>query len=132
LLVAGIMSRRWLGHRLSVEPHFGSAGTALTVLLFISIGVMFSLEGWHVVWPWVLAIIGARFAGKGLAVVGTARLSGLGWRQAGALTLALQPMSSLAVLLAASTFAWPTQLPKMDTGVLQALPAATTLMQVTG
>jgi Kef-type K+ transport system membrane component KefB len=132
LLVAGVMARRWLGHRLSVEPNFGSAGAALTVLLFISIGVMFTLDGFGSVWPWVLAIVLARAAGKGIAIAATARASGLGWRQAGALTLALQPMSSLAVLLAADTFGWPTQLPRMDAGVLQALLASTTLMQFSG
>ena len=132
LLVAGIMARRWLGHRLTVEPNFGSAGAALTVLLFISIGVMFTLEGFGSVWRWVLAIIVARLIGKGIAVLATARHSGIGWRQAAALTLALQPMSSLAVLLAADTFGWPAQLPRMDAAVLQALLAATTLMQLTG
>lgn len=132
LLVAGIMARRWLGHRLSVEPNFGSAGAALTVLLFISIGLMFTIDGFIALWPWVLAIIAMRFAGKALAVALTARRSGLGWRQAGALTLALQPMSSLAVLLAADTFGWPDRLPRMDAEVLQALLAATTLMQFSG
>jgi Kef-type K+ transport system membrane component KefB len=132
LLVAGIMSRRWLGHRLSVEPNFGSAGAALTVLLFISVGVMFTFEGIARVWPWALAIVIARFVGKGLAVAVTARVSGLGWRQAGALTVALQPMSSLAVLLAADSFGWPAQLPRMDHGVLQALLVATTVMQLSG
>jgi len=70
--------------------------------------------------------------GKGIAVCMLARHSGLGWRQAGALVLALQPMSSLAVLLAADTFAWASQLPGADRGVLQALLAATSLMQLTG
>ena len=36
------------------------------------------------------------------------------------------------MLLAADTFGWPAQLPRMDAGVLQALLAATTLMQLTG
>ena len=78
------------------------------------------------------AIILARAVGKGVAVAALAKASGLGWRQAGALTLALQPMSSLAVLLAADTFAWASQLPGMDLAALQALLLATTLMQLTG
>jgi Kef-type K+ transport system membrane component KefB len=132
LLAAGVMARRWLAHRLSVEPNFGSAGAALTVLLFVSMGVLFTLEELTRLWPWVLAIIAARFVGKGVAVAATARFSGIGWRQALALTIALQPMSSLAVLLATDTFGWPTQLPLMDASVLQALLAATTLMQLSG
>ena len=70
--------------------------------------------------------------GKGLAVALLARPSGLGWRQAAALTLALQPMSSLAVLLAADSFRWHGQFPGMDALVMQALLAATTLMQLSG
>ena len=49
-----------------------------------------------------------------------------------ALTLALQPMSSLAVLLAADTFGWSSQLPGAHTHTIQALLLATTLIQVTG
>jgi hypothetical protein len=66
------------------------------------------------------------------AVAGLAKLSGLGLKQAAALTLALQPMSSLAVLLAADTFGWSSQLPGAHTHTIQALLLATTLMQVTG
>jgi hypothetical protein len=61
-----------------------------------------------------------------------ARVSGLGWQQAAALTLALQPMSSLTALLAADTFGWSQQLPGADVNTLQALLLATTLMQLTG
>jgi Kef-type K+ transport system membrane component KefB len=132
LLIAGITARALMGHRLTVEPYLGSAGAALTVLLFISLGLLFSLDGLAQVWPWVLALIGARFAGKGLAVALLARPSGLGWQQALALTVALQPMSSLAVLLVAHSFGWRTQLPGAETAVMQALLAATTLMQLSG
>lgn len=132
LLVAGMLARTRMGHRLAVEPHLGSAGAALTVLMFIALGALFTLEGITTVWPWVLAIIAARLVGKGVAVAALARPSGLGWRQALGLTLALQPMSSLAVLLAASTFGVASELPGIDTGVLQALLIATTVMQLTG
>jgi Kef-type K+ transport system membrane component KefB len=132
LLIAGITARSLMGHRLTVEPYLGSAGAALTVLLFISLGMLFTLDGLAQVWPWVLALIGARFVGKGLAVALLARPSGLGWQQALALTVALQPMSSLAVLLVAHNFGWRTQLPGADVAVMQALLAATTLMQLTG
>jgi Kef-type K+ transport system membrane component KefB len=132
LLVAGMVARARMRHALTVEPQLGSAGAALNVVLFICLGVLLTLDHIGSLWAWVLTIIVARIAGKGLAVVLLARQSGLGWRQAGALTLALQPMSSLAVLLAADTLAWGSQLPGADRGVLQALLAATTLMQLTG
>ena len=104
----------------------------LTVLLFISLGLLSTLDRFMSLWPWALVIIAARLAGKGLAVLATARLSGLGVRQALALTLALQPMSSLAVLLAADTFGWPSQLPGVEGSMLQALLIATTAMQLAG
>ena len=132
LLVAGMTARARMAHGLTVEPHLGSAGAVLNVLLFICLGLLFTLDDAWTLWPWVLAIIGARLLGTGLAVGALARLSGLGWRQASGLTLALQPMSSLAVLLAADTFGWPSQLPGLDANTLQALLIATTLMQLTG
>ena len=132
LLVAGMTARALMGHRLSVEPYLGSAGAALTVLLFISLGVLFTLEGVATVWPWVVAVIVARLVGKGVGVALLARPSGLGWRQAAGLTLALQPMSSLAVLLVADNFLWLEQLPGFNPVVMQALLVATALMQITG
>lgn len=132
LLVAGMTARSLMQHRLTVEPYLGSAGAALTVLLFISIGVQFRLDNFQLVWSWALALIGARLVGKAVGVALLARPSGLSWRQALALALALQPMSSLAVLLVADTFGWATQLPGVDVGVMQALLVATTLMQFTG
>ncbi len=132
LLVAGMTARALMGHRLTVEPYLGSAGAALTVLLFISLGVLFTLDGLTQVWPWVLALIGARLLGKALGVALLARPSGLGWRQALGLTLALQPMSSLAVLLVADNFRWAEQLPAFDPGVMQALLIATAAMQLSG
>lgn len=132
LLVAGMVARHQMRHALTVEPQLGSAGAVLSVLLMICLGVLLTLDGLAALWPWVLAIIGARLLGKGLVVALLARPSGLGWRQAAALTLALQPMSSLAVLLATDSFGWPAQFPGIEATVLQALLAATTLMQLTG
>ncbi|MEO7151219.1 MAG: cation:proton antiporter [Burkholderiaceae bacterium] len=132
LLVAGMTARERMRHGLTVEPHLGSAGAVLNVLLFISTGLLFSIDGARALLPWVLALIVARLLGSALAVAGLARLSGLGWRQAGALTLALQPMSSLAVLLAADNFGGSSNLPGVDVFGLQALLVATTFMQLTG
>jgi len=132
LLVAGVVARARMRHGLTVEPQLGTAGAALGVVLFICLGLLLTLDHLGSLWPWVLAIIVARAIGKGLAVALLARPSGLGWRQAAALILALQPMSSLVVLLAADTFVWASQLPGLDRSVLQALLLATTLMQLTG
>lgn len=132
LLVAGMTARARMKHALTVEPHLGSAGAVLNVLLFICLGLLFTLDGFARLWPWVMVIVLARLAGTALAIGGLARLSGLSLTQAASLTLALQPMSSLAVLLAADTFGWSSQLPGTHTPTIQALLLATTLMQVTG
>jgi Kef-type K+ transport system membrane component KefB len=132
LLVAGMTARSRMRHRLTVQPYLGSAGAALTVMLFVSFGLLSTLSELRTLWPWVLAIVLARLLGKGAAILATARPSGLSWRQAVALTLALQPMSSLSVLLVADSFGWRTQLPGADASVIQALLVATTLMQLSG
>jgi Kef-type K+ transport system membrane component KefB len=132
LLVAGMVARSRMRHGLTVEPQLGSAGAALGVVLFIFLGLLLTWKNFTSLWPWVAAIILARAVGKGAAVALLARPSGLAWRQAVALTLALQPMSSLVVLLATATFDWASQLPRLENSMLQALLAATTLMQLTG
>jgi Kef-type K+ transport system membrane component KefB len=132
LLVAGMTARARMSHQLTVEPLLGSAGAALNVLLFISLGVLFSLDGIRQAWPWTLAIIVSRLIGSGVALAALARPSGLGWRQTAGLCLALQPMSSLAVLMAADSYGWSSELSGIDTRTLQALLVATMLMQFTG
>ena len=132
LLVAGMTARARMQHHLTVEPLLGSAGAALNVLLFVSLGLLFSLEGFFMVWPWALAIVVARLLGSALAMTALARRSGLGWRQAAGLVVALQPMSGLAVLMAADSYGWSNQLSGIDTPTLQALLVATMLMQLTG
>ena len=132
LLVAGMVARAHMNHALTVEPHLGSAGATLGVMLFVSTGMLFTVDHIRSLWPWVLALLLGRLAGKGLAVAALARPSGLSWRQAGALTLALQPMSTLAVLLAADTPGFSTSLPGLDPQVLQALLAATTVQHLLG
>ena len=132
LLVAGMTARARMRHRLTVEPYLGSAGAVLNVLLFIAIGLLFHVSNLRETWPWVLGLVCARLAGKGLGIALLARPSGLSWRQALALVLALQPMGSLVVLLVADNFGWATQLPGVDARVMQTLLAATALLQLTG
>ncbi len=132
LLVAGMVARARMGHALSIEPQLGTAGASLTVLLFVSLGLVSTVENLWSLWPWVLAIIVARLLGKAVAVAALARASGLGLRQALGLVIALQPMAHSALLLGASTYGWPADAPQVDAGVLQALLIAVTLMQLSG
>ena len=132
LLVAGMTARSRMEHGLTVEPHLGSAGAVLNVLLFICLGLLFTLEGIGRAVALGAGDRAARLVGTALAVGVLARRSGLGWHQAAGLTLALQPMSSLAVLLAADSFGWTRHLPGVHAPTLQALLLAVTLMQLTG
>jgi Kef-type K+ transport system membrane component KefB len=132
LLVAGLVARWRMGHRLTVTPMLGTAGAALAVLLFLSIGLLANLQDLTRLWPWVLVLVGARLIGKAIGVATFARFSGMAWRQAAALTVALQPMAYSALLLGASSYGWSGAGPNVHSVVLQALLIATTLMQLSG
>lgn len=132
LLVAGVVARSRMGHTLQVEPQFGLMGSALTLLLFLSIGLLATLHGPGALVPWVVAIVAARAIGKALAVMLLARPSGLGWRQSAGLALALQPASGLAVLSVGASFAWPIGWATPDAQVFEALLIAIGLLQVAG
>lgn len=132
LLIAGMVARARMGHRLQVEPQLGSGGAALTLLLLVTLGLLSTLEGLFDLLPMVAAIIGARLLAKVGTVLLLARPSGLGWRQSLGLGLALQPASGLSVLLTSNTLGWPSSLPLPDATLLQALLIALTLMQLSG
>lgn len=132
LLVLGMAARARMGHRLSVAPQLGSAGTALGVLLFVCLGLLSTLEGLATLWPWVLAIVLARALGLGLGVLGTARLSGLGWRQAGALAMALQSMTPTVLLIGLGSYGHSLGQEEAERSLWQALLIATTLLQLLG
>lgn len=132
LLIAGMVARARMGHRLQVEPQLGSGGAALTLLLLVTLGLLSTLEGLFDLLPMVAAIIGARLFAKVGTVLLLARPSGLGWRQSLGLGLALQPASGLSVLLTSNTLGWPSSLPLPDSTLLQALLIALTLMQLSG
>ena len=132
LLIAGMVARARMGHRLQVEPQLGSGGAALTLLLLVTLGLLSTLEGLFDLLPMVAAIIGARLLAKTGTVLLLARPSGLGWRQALGLGLALQPAAGLTILLTGNTLGWPSALPLPDSTLLQALLIALTLMQLSG
>ncbi len=132
LLVAGMVARARMGHRLQVEPQLGSGGAALTLLLLLTLGLLSTLDGLLGLWPLVAAIIGARLLAKVGTVLLLARPSGLGWRQSLGLGLALQPASSLPLLLTSATLGWPAHLPAPPAEPMQALLIALTLLQLSG
>src|SRR5947208_16514139 len=109
-----MVARARMRHGLTVEPQLGSAGAALGIVLFICLGVLLTVDHLLSLWPWVVATIVARMLGKAVALAVLARPSALGWQQAGPLVPALQPISSLAALLAGDTFAWPSPSPPLE------------------
>ncbi len=136
LLVAGMVAKARMGHALRVEPQFGLAGAVLTLLLFLSFGLLSTPLGPQVLLPWVAVIIVARLAGQAAGVLALARPSGLGWRQSLALIVALQPASGLAVLMVSASLDWPGITagygPLPDARVMQSLLAAVGLLQLIG
>lgn len=99
LLVAGLVARARLGHRLSVTPQLGSAGAALHLLLFLSLGLMARLDGLGALGATVAVLLGARALGLVGGALLTARASGLSLRQALALGLAQQTLTPPTLLL---------------------------------
>jgi NhaP-type Na+/H+ or K+/H+ antiporter len=103
-LLVPLLAGLWLRNR-SERPwiwprHFGTAGGVLVLVLFVAVSSAWSIDtlaaaGWA-----GGAILVARFAAKGAAVVAFAPPSGLAWRQAGCLAGALLPLSATAWVLA--------------------------------
>ena len=98
-LLAGI----WLRNR-SERPwvwprHFGSAGGALVLVMFVAVGSAWRLESLLPAAGIAAALVLTRAAAKSLAVLALARPSGLGIAQAMCLGVALLPMSGTAWVL---------------------------------
>ncbi len=98
-LIAGLLLRN-AGPRPWVWPrHFGTAGGVLVLMLFIVVGSAWSLQALAAGGVLALALLACRGLAKAVAVVGLARWSGITWRQGGALSLALTPMSATTLVL---------------------------------
>jgi Kef-type K+ transport system membrane component KefB len=103
LLAYGVAIRILDRHRLFVALSFGRVGGILLIFLFAMTAARLD---WALVPAGALAgavLIAARAAGKGLGVFALAPVSGLPLRKASLLTLALMPMSGIAVILVHDT-----------------------------
>lgn len=128
-LLAGIVLRSRDPRPRLWPRHFGTAGGALVVLLFV-------VNGMAVDWRLIaaggvaaLALLALRAAAKIGAAVLFGRLSGLSLRQSTALGVALLPMSGIAFLLTASLH---TAFPEFGARVAAALAGAITVMEIVG
>jgi NhaP-type Na+/H+ or K+/H+ antiporter len=103
-LLVPLLAGLWLRNR-SERPwlwprHFGTAGGVLVLVLFVAVSSAWSVQTLLAAGLASAAVLLARFAAKGAAVVALARPSGLSWRQAGCLAGALLPFSATAWVLA--------------------------------
>jgi NhaP-type Na+/H+ or K+/H+ antiporter len=103
-LLVPLLAGLWLRNR-SERPwlwprHFGTAGGVLVLVLFVAVSSAWSVDTLSAAGIAAAALLLARFAAKGAAVVALARPSGLSWRQAGCLAGALLPFSATAWVLA--------------------------------
>jgi hypothetical protein len=83
--------RPWIWPR-----HFGSAGAVLVLVTFVAVASAWSPAVLLAGGLTALVLLVARAVAKAAAVMALAQPSGLGWRQAGGLSIALLPMSATA------------------------------------
>ena len=97
LLVLGICVHNLDRHHHLIDVRFGDAGELFFVVLFVLTGATLRLEQFGPV-AWIgLALVVARCAGKGLALVGLCLPARITPRQAGTLALTLTPIGGLAI-----------------------------------
>ena len=100
-LLAGLMLRNSTERPWIWPRHFGTAGGALVLLLFVITGSVWSLDALMAGAALGVAVIVARVAAKMLVTVSLGRPSGLSVKQAAALGFALMPLSGAALVLTA-------------------------------
>lgn len=98
-LMAGVLLRNHSERPWVWPRHFGTAGGVLVLMLFVIVGSALSVEALASGGLIALLLLGVRLLGKGMAIAALARWSGISQRQAGALTLALMPISATALVL---------------------------------
>jgi Kef-type K+ transport system membrane component KefB len=100
-LLAGLMLRNSTERPWIWPRHFGTAGGALVLLLFVITGSVWSLDALMAGAALGAAVIVARVAAKMVVTVSLGRPSGLSVKQAAALGFALMPLSGAALVLTA-------------------------------
>ena len=124
LLVKNADPRRHIRH-----IDFGSGMELFFVTLFIAAGATARLAPDLAVLQAALLLIGLRFIGKSLPVLGFAALTPLGLRRAGLLCLTLTPLSGFAALLVIDT---TRTYPQLSPAVVQVTLTAVLLLELAG
>jgi len=105
LITLGMLARNFDYEHVLLPLRFGYGGQLFFVILFVLTGASLEFAALPTVAGAVLAFIVVRFVGKGLALATFGRLSGVRPANAALLTLALMPMSGLAVVMVLDTAA---------------------------
>ncbi len=98
-LLAGTMLRNSTERPWIWPRHFGTAGGALVLMLFVITGSVWSVETLVSGFTLGLAVVLARLAAKLLATTALSRASGISLKQGVALGFALLPISGVALVL---------------------------------
>lgn len=99
LLMGGLLLRNRSKRLVLLPPHFGTAGGVLVVLLFVFNGVQLDIKAMTAGGLIVLALVVVRAGVKIASIVGFAPPTGLAWRKAAWLGVAMLPMSGLALVI---------------------------------
>jgi Kef-type K+ transport system membrane component KefB len=99
LLLLGLLSRLYDHERHFVSLKFGETAMLFVVLLFALAGASLQFAGWAAAAPLALAFIAARLVGKAVPVLLLSSASALAPRKSALVSLALTPMSGLALLM---------------------------------
>jgi Kef-type K+ transport system membrane component KefB len=105
LLTLGLLARNLDRRHVLLPLRFGYGGQLFFVILFVLTGASLQFAPLASVGLAVAAFIVARFAGKALALLAFGRLSGVSAANAGLLSVALLPMSGMAVVMVLDTAA---------------------------
>ncbi len=129
MLALGILTRALDRDRRFQAVSFGYVGQLFVIVLFALTGTALPLDFGATAFAAGLGLAAARALGKGVAVVGLARPSGLSYRKASLLAVGLLPMSGVAVVMVheAGTI-WPEFAPELGAVVL----AAVLIMELLG
>ncbi|MBK1689933.1 cation:proton antiporter [Rubrivivax gelatinosus] len=98
-LLAGVLLRNSTERPWVWPRHFGTAGGVLVLMLFVVVGSVVTLDAVLVGGGLAIVLLLARGIAKTASVFAFARWSGIGWRQAAGLSLALTPLSGTVLVL---------------------------------
>lgn len=103
VILFGMLARNFDYEHVLLPLRFGYGGQLFFVILFVLTGASLEFTALPAVAAAVVAFIIARYLGKALAILAFGALSGVRPRGAGLLSLALLPMSGLAVVMVLDT-----------------------------